>query len=58
MFNDYPDVVDVNQLQSMLGGKVSRKLLYKILKNQDIKNRKIGREYRIPKNNVIEYLSR
>lgn len=57
MFNNYPDVVDVNQLQEMLGGNISKKLLYKLLKNQEIKNRKIGREYRIPKINIIEYLS-
>ncbi|MDF2820172.1 MAG: hypothetical protein K0R15_613 [Clostridiales bacterium] len=55
MFNEYPDVVDVNQLHKMLG--VSIKLIYRLLKNQDIKNIKVGREYRIPKKYVIEYLS-
>lgn len=58
MFYDYPDVVDVNQLVEMLGGNVSKKLVYKILKSQEIRNIKIGREYRIPKKNIIEYLSR
>ena len=57
MFKDYPDVVDVNQLIEMLGGNLSKKLVYKLLQNQEIKNRKIGREYRIPKKSVIEFLS-
>jgi len=57
MFNTYPDVVDVNQLNVMLGGHVSKKLLYRLLQDQEIKNRKVGREYRIPKKFVIEYLS-
>jgi excisionase family DNA binding protein len=58
MFCDYPDVVDVNQLNNMLGGNFSKKLLYRLLRDQEIKNRKIGREYRISKRNVIEYLSK
>lgn len=57
MFCEYPDVVDVNQLNDMLGGNLSKKLLYKLLQDQEIKNRKVGREYRIPKKFVIEYLS-
>jgi hypothetical protein len=58
MFYNYPDVVDVNQLNDMLGGKFSKKLLYRLLQNQEIRNRKIGREYIIPKKHVIEYLSK
>jgi excisionase family DNA binding protein len=58
MFTTYPDVVDVNQLNVMLGGNFSKKLLYRLLQNQEIKNRKVGREYRIPKKFVIEYLSK
>ena len=58
MFCGYPDVVDVNQLNDMLGGNFSKKLLYRLLRDQEIKNRKIGREYRISKKNVIDYLSK
>lgn len=58
MFDNYPDVVDVNQLNEMFGGNFSKKLLYRLLRDQEIKNRKIGREYRISKRNVIEYLSK
>lgn len=58
MFGSYPDVVNVNQLNDMLGGRHSKKLLYRLLQNQEIKNKKIGREYIIPKKFVIEYLSK
>jgi excisionase family DNA binding protein len=42
----------------MLGGSFSKKLLYRLLQNQEIKNRKVGREYRIPKKFIVEYLSK
>jgi hypothetical protein len=58
MFVEYPDVVNVDQLNEMLGGGFNKNLLYKILRKQEIKNRKVGREYRIPKKYVIEYLSK
>ena len=32
MFKDYPDIVNVKQLQIMLGG-ISKKLAYTLLKN-------------------------
>lgn len=57
MFDDYPDVVEVDDLRKMLGG-ISRKLAYRLLANQEIKNVRIGRTYKIPKVCVIEYLMR
>ena len=36
MFEDYPDVVDVDGLCKMLGG-ISRKLAYRLLNDQEIK---------------------
>ena len=56
MFEDYPDVVDVDGLCKMLGG-ISRKLAYRLLINQEIKSVRIGRSYKIPKIYVIEYLT-
>lgn len=55
MFEKYPDVVAVDDLCEMLGG-ISKKLAYKLLGNQEIKSIRIGREYRIPKPFVIDYL--
>ena len=57
MFKDYPDVVEVDDLRKMLGG-ISRKRAYRLLADQEIKNVRIGRTYKIPKICVIEYLMR
>ena len=57
MFVHYQDVVGVDDLCLMLNG-ISRKLAYKLLKHGEIQSIKIGREYRIPKAKVIEYLLR
>ncbi len=57
MFENYPDVVDVEDLCKMLGG-ISRKLAYRLLADQEIKSVRIGRTYKIPKVCVIEYLMR
>ncbi len=56
MFKNYPDVVNVKELQSMLGG-ISKKLAYHLLQNNIIKSIKIGREYKIDKVDVISYLT-
>ena len=55
MFEKYPDVVDVDDLCEMLGG-ISKKLAYKLLGNKEIKSIRIGREYKIPKPYIIDYL--
>lgn len=55
MFGKYPDVVAVDELCEMLGG-ISKKLAYRLLGDQEIKSVRIGREYKIPKPCVIEYL--
>ena len=55
MFAEYPDVVGVDDLCLMLNG-ISRKLAYRLLKNGEVQSIRIGREYRIPKVKVIEYL--
>ena len=56
MFKNYPDVVTVKQLQTMLGG-ISKKLAYHLLQNNIIKSIKIGRQYKIAKADVILYLT-
>ena len=55
MFTTYPDIVDITQMRKMLGG-ISVTLAYKLLKQRKIKSLKIGREYKIPKSCIIEYL--
>lgn len=56
IFINYPDVLNVEQLCEVLGG-IGKKTVYKLLKEEKIKAFKVGREYRIPKLYVINYLS-
>ncbi len=53
MFVEYPDIVNVSQVQKMLG--VSRHLAYSLINDGYIHGLKIGNAYRIPKINVIRY---
>jgi len=55
MFKNYPDVVSVSQMRKMLGG-MGRNTAYKLLSEQTIKSKKIGRIYFIPKTNIIKFL--
>ena len=55
MFENYPDVVEVDDLRKMLGG-ISKKLAYRLLSDQKIRSVRVGRTYKIPKICVIEYL--
>lgn len=57
IFNDYPDVVNFEQLCEMLGN-VGKTLAYKLLRSNEIESFKLGRNYRILKSKVIEYLKR
>jgi len=54
MFKDYPDVVSVTQMQSML--KIGKNTAYSLLKNNEIKSIRIGKVHKIPKVNIIKYL--
>lgn len=54
MFKEYPDVLDINDLSRLLC--VSKKTTYRLLKENKIEFLKVGREYRIPKINIIQYL--
>lgn len=57
MFAEYPDVVGVPDMQQMLGG-ISKKLAYKLLSQNEIHSIRIGREYKITKCAIIDYLLR
>ena len=56
MFTDYPDIVNLVQMRKMLGG-ISNSLAYRMLRKKKIKSKKVGREYKIPKVNVINYIT-
>ncbi|MEE1378964.1 MAG: helix-turn-helix domain-containing protein [Clostridia bacterium] len=55
MFTAYPDIVNIVQLKEMLGIGVN--LAYRLVRNQTIPSLKVGREYKIPKRNIIYYLT-
>ena len=55
LFTEYPDVVNVEQMCVMLGG-ICDKTAYRLLKSGEIKSFIVGRHYRIPKLNILEYL--
>ena len=56
MFADYPDVVDVSGLQSMLGN-IGKQTAYELVRKGTIKAIKVGKLYRITKINVIAFLT-
>ena len=55
LFTKYQDVVNVQQMCEMLGG-ICDKTAYRLLKSGEIKSFIVGRHYRIPKLNILEYL--
>jgi excisionase family DNA binding protein len=54
VFKDYPDVLDVKQVSQLLS--VSTKTVYRLLRNGLIDSLKIGREFRVPKVNIMRYI--
>lgn len=56
IFENYPNIVDTKQLQEMLGA--GRNTVLKLLGSGDIKSIRIGKNYKIPKIYVIEYLNK
>lgn len=54
MFAEYPDIVNVEQLQAMLG--ISRHTAYALIDEGYLAGIKVGKAYRIPKINVIRYV--
>ncbi|MCL1793750.1 MAG: helix-turn-helix domain-containing protein [Oscillospiraceae bacterium] len=56
MLHEYPDILTVGQLQQVL--KIGRNTAYKLLNDNVIKSKRIGKIHKIPKNNVIEYLNK
>ena len=55
IFDQYPDVVNINQLCDMLGG-IGIKTAYNLVRTGKIERIGTGRTYRIPKVNVIKFL--
>ena len=54
VFKEYPDILDVKQVSILLG--VSTKTVYRLLRSGSLSSLKIGREFRVPKVNVMKYV--
>ena len=54
MLNEYPDVMSIDEMCRALS--IGKKTGYKLLQTGQIRFLKIGRAYRIPKINLLEYL--
>ncbi len=55
MFSNYPDIVSVPQMCQMLG--IGRNSAYSLLHADQIKHRRVGKKYIIPKTAVIGFVS-
>ncbi|MCD8049607.1 MAG: helix-turn-helix domain-containing protein [Clostridia bacterium] len=55
MLKAYPDVLRIEQVCEILGG-ISTKTGYKMLKSKKIDCIKVGREYRVTKLNIVDFL--
>lgn len=55
MLKKYPELLHIEQLCEILGG-ISTKTGYKLLKDGKISCMKVGREYRITKVDLVNYL--
>lgn len=54
MFREYPDVVEVRDLQKML--LAGRNTVLSLLSSGTIQSFRIGNRYKIPKTSVISYI--
>jgi len=55
LFKEYPDILGVNDLKSML--KIGRNSALTLLQTKEIKSFRIGKCYKIPKISVIKYIN-
>lgn len=54
LFTEYDDIVDISEIQKMLG--IGKKAALDFVKLPQIHGIKIGNKYRVPKIRVVEYL--
>ena len=54
MFENYNDIVNIEDLQNMLG--IGKNKAYDLLKNGEIECFKLGRDYKISKTAIINYI--
>ena len=55
LFSDYPDILSVQQLMELL--QIGKVLAYKLIEFKKFKAVKIGREYKIIKSSVLNFIN-
>ena len=55
IFSEYSDIVTVDEVMKML--RLGKNTVYKLVKDDEIMNVKVGARYLIPKQSVIEFVS-
>ena len=54
VLKDYPDVLNVPQISNVLG--ISTKMAYRLLNNGELQSLRVGREYKVPKLYLLQYM--
>lgn len=54
LFNAYPDVVSIDEIQQML--RIGKNAVYDLLKSKQLKSIKVGKRYIVPRKYVIDFL--
>lgn len=55
LFNSFPDIMSVEQLQSAIG--VGRSTAYKLVNTGEIRSFRIGTSVKIPKTSLLDYIA-
>lgn len=56
LFEDYKDILSIDEMCEAL--HIGKNTAYQLLKTNQIKYRKIGKIYKIPKKSLIEYFDK
>ena len=54
MFNNYPDVLTIEDLQIALN--IGRSTAYRLIRNGEIRHLRIGKNIKIPRRYLLEYI--
>lgn len=55
LFSDYDDILSIEDVMKML--RIGKNTAYSLLKNNEIRNLRIGKRYIIPKQSVINFIT-
>lgn len=55
-FTEYPVILNVTMLKEILG--IQDNKIYSLIRDGEIKAAKIGKDYKIPKKSLVDYLNK